>query len=360
METLTVNLGKRSYPIYIGKTLLSDPQLLQRHVRSQQVLIVCGEQIADWYLAPLKHAFENYQCDILLLPDGEQYKTWDTLNRIFDFMLKCHHHRTTTVIALGGGVIGDMAGFAAACYQRGVNYIQIPTTLLAHVDASVGGKVGINHPKGKNMIGAFHQPSAVIIDTITLETLSDRDLSSGLSEMIKAALIRDPEFFYWLETHYAKLLARDHQAFEYAIKRACEIKIGVVVADERESDLRSILNFGHTFSHALEYCLGYGSWRHGEAVAVGMVLAARLSVMLGWLEPSDAERIERILFTVHLPICLPPGVEYKRLLQAIALDKKIFDGKLRFILLKGLGNAVITTEVNESLLKELLEAQAVC
>ena len=281
-KTITIDLGERSYPIYIGENIASDGALFAKHIVSRQTLVVSNETVAALYLEPITKALRNYQCDVLLLPDGEQYKNLTVLNKIFDMLLEKKHQRSTTLLALGGGVICDMTGFAAACYQRGVAFIQIPTTLLAQVDASIGGKTAVNHSLGKNMIGAFHQPRCVIVDINTLQSLPDREYRAGVAEIIKAALICDAEFFVWLEQNSAKILAKDKVALVYAIARACEIKASIVAADETETEgVRALLNLGHTFGHAIEQVFGYGQWLHGEAVAMGLVLAADLSVALG-------------------------------------------------------------------------------
>jgi 3-dehydroquinate synthase len=280
----------------------------------------------------------------VILPDGEEYKTLEVLNRIFDALLAARCDRRTTLIALGGGVIGDMTGFAAASYQRGVPFIQVPTTLLSQVDSSVGGKTGVNHALGKNMIGAFYQPRAVIIDTDTLNTLPDRELASGLAEVIKYGLIRDPEFFAWLEANLDKLLARDAEALAYAIHRSCQNKAEVVAADERESGVRATLNLGHTFGHAIETGLGYGEWLHGEAIAAGMVMAADLSRRLGWLTAAETARIEKLIRRARLPVRAPGSLSPARFLELMAVDKKVLDGRLRLVLLKHLGEAAVTDE----------------
>ena len=344
MKTLNLDLGERSYPIYIGAGLLNQADLVTRHVAASRVAIVTNETVAPLYLAKLRAHVASLRPVEVILPDGEQYKTIEVLNRIFDALLAARCDRRTTVIALGGGVIGDMAGFAAACYQRGVPFIQIPTTLLAQVDSSVGGKTGVNHPLGKNMIGAFYQPCAVIIDTDTLKTLPDRELSAGLAEVIKYGLIRDPEFFAWLESNMDKLVGRDAEALAYAIHRSCQNKAEVVAADERESGIRATLNLGHTFGHAIETGLGYGSWLHGEAIAVGMMMAADLSRRLGSLTAADVSRIENLILRARLPVTAPAKLSSALFLELMAVDKKVMDGRLRLVLLKRLGEAVVTDE----------------
>jgi 3-dehydroquinate synthase len=344
MKTLPLDLGERSYPIYIGSGLLGQAELLKRHIGGSRVAIVTNETVAPLYLAKVRAHVNTMQPVEVILPDGEQYKTLEVLNRIFDALLAARCDRRTTVIALGGGVIGDMAGFAAASYQRGVPFIQVPTTLLSQVDSSVGGKTGVNHPLGKNMIGAFYQPRAVIIDTDTLNTLPDRELSAGLAEVIKYGLIRDPGFFGWLEPNLEKLLARDPEALAHAIHVSCRNKAEVVAADERESGVRATLNLGHTFGHAIETGLGYGAWLHGEAIAAGMIMAADLSRRLGWLTATDTARIEKLIRRARLPVRAPGTLTPARFLELMAVDKKVLDGRLRLVLLKRLGEAVVTDE----------------
>ena len=344
MKTLPLDLGDRSYPIYIGAGLLDRPELLARHIPGTRVAIVTNETVAPLYLVRVRAHVASLQPVEVVLPDGEQYKSLEVLNRIFDALLSARCDRRTTIIALGGGVIGDMAGFAAACYQRGVPFIQVPTTLLAQVDSSVGGKTGVNHPLGKNMIGAFYQPRAVIVDTDTLNTLPDRELSSGLAEAIKVGLIRDPEFFAWFEVNLDKLLARDPEALTYAIHRSCWNKAEVVAADERESGVRATLNLGHSFGHAIETGVGYGNWLHGEAIAAGMVMASDLSRRLKWLSAADVARVEKLIRRARLPVRAPGTLSAARFLELMAVDKKVLDGRLRLVLLKRLGEAVVTDD----------------
>ncbi len=356
MNTLNVDLGPRSYPIYIGRGLLGREDLVTPFVKGKQVLIVSNETIAPLYLEKSKRAFAEYNCKHVILPDGEQYKTLEVLNQIFDALLHNHFDRGCTLVALGGGVIGDMTGFAAACYQRGVNFIQIPTTLLSQVDSSVGGKTGVNHPLGKNMIGAFHQPRCVVADTDTLLTLDDRQLRAGIAEVIKYGLIDDPDFFDWLETNMPALLERDPDALAYAIERSCTDKARVVAADERESGNRALLNLGHTFGHAIETGMGYGEWLHGEAVATGMLLAAELSVRMGWMQSEETGRIRRLLVAAGLPIEPPRELDGKRFLELMAVDKKVIDGRMRLILLKGIGKSVISDEASASAIMATIES----
>ena len=295
MKTLNVDLGDRSYPIFIGSQLLGKPELVVPYIKGTQVMIVSNETVAPLYLQQAQAAFADFDCHNVILPDGEQYKNLQTLDRIFDALLTHQFDRHCTLVALGGGVIGDMTGFAAACYQRGVDFIQIPTTLLAQVDSSVGGKTGVNHPLGKNMIGAFHQPRCVIIDTDTLDTLEDRQLSAGLAEIIKYGLIRDLDFVAWLEEHMGDLLARETAEIAQAIDISCRSKAKIVAEDERESGIRALLNLGHTFGHAIETGAGYGNWLHGEAVGTGMLMAADLSMRQGWISEQDVQRVENLI-----------------------------------------------------------------
>jgi 3-dehydroquinate synthase len=346
MKTCWVELHERRYPIYIGEGLLSAGELLRQHLPKRQVMIVSNPAIADLYLATVQAQLPDKQCDVVLLPEGEAYKTLETLSLIFDELLQHQHHRSTQLVALGGGVIGDMTGFAASCYQRGVSFIQLPTSLLAQVDASVGGKTAVNHPLGKNMIGAFYQPNAVIIDTNTLSTLPPREFQAGLAEVIKHALIRDADFFTWLEQNIDKMIAKEPEALQTTIYHCCQIKAEVVANDEREQGLRAILNFGHTFGHAFEAGLGYGYWLHGEAVAAGMVVAAQLSIALGTLALTDLERIKRLLHRCHLPTEVPATLSMKQCFDLMSLDKKIENDQMRFVLLKSIGDAYISDTVS--------------
>jgi 3-dehydroquinate synthase len=357
MHTLHVALGERSYPIYIGRDLLADEQLLARHIGGSQVVLVSNETVAPLYAERVRAALgERSLVTEIVLPDGEQFKTLHTLETIFDRVLADNHSRTTTFVALGGGVLGDITGFAAACYQRGVDFVQLPTTLLAQVDSSVGGKTGVNHPLGKNMIGAFHQPRAVLIDTDTLQTLPARELAAGLAEVVKYGLICDPDFYRWLQEDMPRLLAREEAALAEAIERSCAIKAEVVAADEREGGLRAILNFGHTFGHAIETAQGYGNWLHGEAVAAGMVLAMRLSAERGRVASAEVTALERLLRRMELPVAPPPGMEPARFLELMARDKKALDGKLRLVLLRDIGQAEVVDDVSAAQLQQLLAA----
>jgi 3-dehydroquinate synthase len=355
MKTLTVELGERSYPIYINNDLLDRADLLKPYILGKQVLIVTNETIAPLYLDRVKAAVAGFDLECIILPDGEQYKTLDITTRIFDLLLQKHFNRTATLIALGGGVIGDITGFAAACYQRGIHFIQIPTTLLAQVDSSVGGKTGVNHPLGKNMIGAFYQPRCVIADTSTLNTLDDRQLSAGIAEVIKYGLIRDPEFFDWLENNIEKLLSRDSDALALAVERSCQNKAEVVAADEKEGGQRALLNLGHTFGHAIETGTGYGTWLHGEGVASGMLMAADLSHRLGWLTSKDLDRIKELLIKSRLPVQAPAEISTERFIELMSVDKKVLAGKLRLVLLKGIGQSLVTEDFEHQHLLNLLD-----
>ncbi|MDG9781011.1 3-dehydroquinate synthase [Metapseudomonas otitidis] len=356
MRTLQVDLGERSYPIHIGTDLLSKAELFVPHIAGKQVAIVTNETVAPLYLERLTQTLAGYKVQPIVLPDGESFKNWETLQLIFDGLLTARHDRRTTIIALGGGVIGDMAGFAAACYQRGVDFIQVPTTLLSQVDSSVGGKTGINHPLGKNMVGAFYQPKAVLIDTATLRTLPPRELSAGLAEVIKYGLICDAPFLDWLETHMEALLALEPTALTEAIERSCAAKARVVGADERESGIRATLNLGHTFGHAIETHMGYGVWLHGEAVAAGTVMALEMSRRLGWIDAAERDRSMRLLRAAGLPIVPPQEMTPAHFLEHMAVDKKVIDGQLRLVLLSRLGEAVVTADYPGNILDETLSA----
>jgi 3-dehydroquinate synthase len=343
MITVEVELGERAYPIHIGEGLIGQPDLFAPHIRGASVAIVTNTTVDPLYGDRLRATLAGLGKHVttVVLPDGEAHKNWQTLNSIFDALLEQHADRKTTLIALGGGVIGDMAGFAAACYMRGVPFIQVPTTLLAQVDSSVGGKTGINHPLGKNMIGAFYQPQAVIADIATLASLPRRELAAGIAEVIKTAAIADSAFFDWIEAHIDALNGCDAQALVQAVKRSCEIKAQVVAADEREGGLRAILNFGHTFGHAIEAGLGYGEWLHGEAVGCGMVMAADLSVRLGHLDEATRLRIVRLIDAARLP-SRAPALGADRYVELMQVDKKAEGGAIKFILLKRIGDTLIT------------------
>ena len=355
MHTLHVELGERSYPVYIGRDLLSDSSLLAQHIAGSQVVIVSNEVVAPLYVDRVRAALgERALVTEIVLPDGEQHKSLDTLASIFDRVMADRHSRNTTFIAVGGGVVGDITGFAAACYQRGVNFIQVPTTLLAQVDSSVGGKTAVNHPRGKNMIGAFYQPQAVLIDINTLHTLPPREFSAGLAEVVKYGLISDEPFYRWLQEHMPRLLAREEAALAEAIERSCANKAQVVAADEREGGIRAILNLGHTFGHAIETGQGYGQWLHGEAVATGMLLALELSARRGWIAVSEVEDFRALLRDMHLPVSVPEDMDAAMFLDLMAHDKKVIDGRLRLILLEAIGAACIVDDVTEAELRALL------
>ncbi|QWD64145.1 3-dehydroquinate synthase [Polynucleobacter sp. MWH-UH2A] len=342
MKTLEVDLGNRSYPIYIGADLIDQPDLFKACEKSSSIFIVSNTTVAPLYAQRLTKTLETFGKTVrtIVLPDGESYKDWKNLQLIFDDLLKFGADRQTMLVALGGGVIGDMTGFAAASFMRGVRFIQVPTTLLAQVDSSVGGKTGINHPLGKNMIGAFHQPVAVIADLNTLKTLPARELSAGLAEVIKHGAIADAKFLDWIEANAKSLLACDTDAMSHAVLRSCEIKSAVVSADEREGGIRATLNFGHTFGHAIEAGMGYGEWLHGEAVGCGMVLGADLSCRLNYISKAEAEHLTKIIQSMNLPI-VPPKFGGKRYLELMQVDKKTESGQIRYVVLEKIGKAQI-------------------
>jgi 3-dehydroquinate synthase len=359
MQTLTVSLADRSYPIHIGNGLLGQVELILPHLKRKQVAIVSNTTVAPLYMQAIAQPLRDAGVSVIeiILPDGEAYKNNQTLQIIYDHLLQNRCERNTTLIALGGGVVGDLTGYAAATYLRGVPFIQVPTTLLSQVDSSVGGKTGINHPLGKNMIGAFYQPKLVLADIDTLKTLPQRELSAGVAEVIKYGLIRDADFFDWLETNMSALMGLDTAVASYAIYRSCQNKAEVVVADEHEQGERALLNLGHTFGHAIENAMGYGVWLHGEAVATGTVMAADLSQRMGWLNAAQMTRIKTIMQAAKLPIEAPDlGVdEYLRLMQ---LDKKVADGRIRLILQQDIGKAVITADYDAEKLKQTLSLAA--
>lgn len=362
MITLNVDLGERSYPIFIGQNLLHDKSLITPYVSGKQVVIVTNETIAPLYLKNTLALFSDYQCETVILPDGEVYKTYDGILPIIDCLMENKFDRRVTLVALGGGVIGDMTGYAAAIYRRGVNFIQIPTTLLAQVDSSVGGKTGVNHPLGKNMIGAFHQPQCVLADTMTLNTLDDRQLSAGLAEVIKYALINSRDFFDWLSGNMAALIEREPEALAYAIEFSCQNKANVVAADEKEEGQRALLNLGHTFGHAIETGLGYGNCLHGEAVAIGMVMAADLSLRHGWIDAEVLQQIITLTEQAKLPTSVPivqdVRISEEQFIELMSGDKKVLDGQLHLILMDALGNSLITSEFDVKKLQQTLNAFA--
>jgi len=353
MKTLTVNLGDRSYPIYIGVELLQDAALIQKHIQTKAVCIVSNTTVSKLYLSELKKSLNDYRVIEVILEDGEQFKNTDSLNQIYTVLLNNKFNRDSTIIALGGGVVGDIAGYAAASFMRGIPFIQIPTTLLSQVDSSVGGKTGINHPLGKNMIGAFYQPQAVIIDMHVLQTLDKREISAGLAEVIKYGLIWDQDFFDHLESHINNLKNLNVTQLEQAIYRSCEIKAEVVSQDERESGLRAILNLGHTFGHAIENYLGYGEWLHGEAVGCGMVMAAQMSLAHGWVKDNDFDRIRKLIQAAGLPI-EKPQISQHDFLAAMSLDKKNKNQDIYLVLQQGIGKAIVTKDYSFSELEKVL------
>ena len=352
MRCLNVALAERSYPILIGNNLLQSAENLQPYLRGPRVAVISNTTVAPLYLSTVVTSLEKVGVGVtaIILPDGEKFKNWESLNAIYDGLLAARCDRGTTLIALGGGVIGDLAGFAAATYQRGVPFIQIPTTLLSQVDSSVGGKTGINHPRGKNMVGAFWQPKLVVADTLTLRSLPARELSAGLAEVIKYGLIRDLPFLEWLEVNMDSLVGRDDEALAYAIERSCRNKAEVVADDEFETAKeggRALLNLGHTFGHAIESGMGYGNWLHGEAVAAGTVMAAELSRRLGWLSEADVDRVRDLLQRAGLPIC-GPVLGAEQYLEFMSHDKKVVDGRMRLVLLKSMGSAVTTSDARHA------------
>ena len=358
VHTLTVALGDRSYPIHIGSGLLGRGDLVAPTLKQKKAVIVSNTTVAPLYLDRLRSTLENAGIQVLpvILPDGEAHKNWETLNLIFDALLGAHCERGTTLIALGGGVVGDMGGFAAACYQWGMPFVQVPTTLLAQVDSSVGGKTAINHPLGTNMIGAFYQPRLVLADISTLATLPPRELRAGIAEVIKYGLIRDPDFFVWLEANIERLVAGERGALAYAVQRSCANKAEVVAADEHEAGERALLNLGHTFGHAIETGLGYGEWLHGEAVAAGTLIAAELSRRLGWLAHDALLRIERLFERAGLPTH-GPRLGAARYIELMRHDKKVQDGRLRLVLLTEIGRAVVSDVADEARIVAAIEAR---
>lgn len=353
-QTLHVDLGERSYPIHIGAGVLQQADLLLPHIHGKKVVVVSNTTVAPLYMEAVKAALKGLTVVEVILPDGEEYKNMDTLQSILTQMLESRCDRKTTVLALGGGVVGDITGFASACYQRGVNFIQIPTTLLSQVDSSVGGKTGVNHPLGKNMIGAFYQPQVVLIDIDTLDTLDNRQFSAGMSEIIKYGLLWDKVFLDWLNDNMEALMRRDKSLLIEAIHRSCEIKAEVVAQDERESGVRALLNLGHTFGHAIETAMGYGQWLHGEAVAAGMVMAAELSRQMGWLKDADVAYTRSIIQQANLPTDPPEEMTSEQFNTIMAVDKKVLDGVLRLVLMKELGKAVVTSDFDSHALQKVI------
>lgn len=355
MESLRVELGERSYPIHIGAGLLGSSALYRPHLAGGAAMIVTSRNIAPLYLATVRKALEGASARVveIVLEDGEQAKRWQRVDEICGALLRARCGRDSLLVALGGGVVGDLAGFAAAVYQRGIDFLQIPTTLLAQVDSSVGGKTAINHELGKNMVGAFHQPQAVIADVATLDSLPDRELRAGLAEVVKYGLALDAAFTGWLEQHIDELRARERGALEYAVRRCCELKARVVAADEREAAERALLNFGHTFGHAIEGGAGFGAWLHGEAVAAGMVMAAELSRRLGLIGEREVARLRLLIERAGLPVA-GPKLEPDRLLELMAIDKKAARGKVRFVVLDAIGVARLQGDVDSRLVREAI------
>ncbi|MGR5120767.1 3-dehydroquinate synthase [Vibrio astriarenae] len=361
MERITVELGERSYPISIGAGLFDDPAQLsflssQKSVK-QKVVVISNVTVAPLYADKILSLLEQQNCDtaLLTLPDGEQYKSLETFNKVMDFFIEGNYARDVVVVALGGGVIGDLVGFASACYQRGVDFVQIPTTLLSQVDSSVGGKTAVNHPLGKNMIGAFYQPQAVLIDTNCLKTLPEREFAAGIAEVIKYGIIYDADFFVWLEENLDRLYALDEQALSYAIARCCQIKAEVVAQDEKESGIRALLNLGHTFGHAIEAELGYGQWLHGEAVSAGTVMAAKTALMQGLIEQADFDRILNLLKRSKLPVQTPDSMSFDDFMTHMMRDKKVLAGQLRLVLPTSIGTAEVVKGVPETILEQAID-----
>ena len=354
MRQLNLDLGEKSYPIYIGQGLLSQSKLLTEHISGKQIMIVTNTTVAPLYLAQVKSLLADYQISTVILPDGEQYKTLDTVNLIFSALLEARFDRSCTLVALGGGVVGDMTGFAAASYQRGVNFIQIPTTLLSQVDSSVGGKTGVNHVLGKNMIGAFHQPKCVVIDVDTLDTLEDREYSAGMAEVIKYGLLGNVDFLHYLQNNIESLMARDKTIIIEAVYQSCEDKADIVAQDELEAGKRALLNLGHTFGHAIENTLGYGNYLHGEAISVGMLMAVKLSQLEGYVSDNVVDQTQDLLEKSNLPTSISGKITASDFMAAMSVDKKVIDGNIRLILLKELGDAFICDDYQQPLLSQVI------
>jgi 3-dehydroquinate synthase len=355
MQTVRIDLGPRSYPIMIGTGLLEQPSVLADAVTARDVLVVTNVTVGPLYLERITRGLAGKRVASVALPDGERYKTLATLEPVFDALVAQRLNRDACVVALGGGVVGDMAGFAAACYQRGVDYVQVPTTLLAQVDSSVGGKTGVNHPGGKNLIGAFHQPRAVVTDLATLQTLPAREFRAGLAEVVKYGLVDDAQFLAWIEANAAALLALDAAALAHAVRRSCEIKARIVAGDEREHGQRALLNLGHTFGHAIENAVGYGEWLHGEAVAVGMLLAADMSQRMGWIGAPEVARVRGLLQAFGLPV-QAPAIGAERAMALMGMDKKVLAGRMRLVLLKRLGEGAVSGDFPAEALQTTLRA----
>jgi len=353
-KELMVELDERSYPIYIQPNLLEQTELLKQHINTSKVILITNDTVAPLYEEKIQTLFNGLDWHQYVLPDGEQFKTLQSFEKVCSFLLQKEAARDTTLIALGGGVIGDLTGFVAACFQRGIPFIQIPTTLLSQVDSSVGGKTAVNHALGKNMIGAFYQPQAVFIDTLSLQSLPRREFAAGMAEVIKYGVIYDHEFFCWLEQNVQTLLAQEQDVLEYAIFRCCQIKAEVVALDEKESGIRALLNLGHTFGHAIEAEMGYGKWLHGEAVAAGTILASKAAELKGWLSASDVCRIQQLTEAFDLPVMPPEQMNYQSFMQHMKHDKKVKAGKIRFVLPQAIGQAVVTDDLDQELLTNLL------
>lgn len=355
MKQIQVDLGERSYPIYIGQNLMNDSEALSRYLLKKRILIVTNETVAPLYLNQIQEVMVSFgEVESVILPDGEQFKDLAHLDAIFTALLQRNYGRDSVLVALGGGVIGDMTGFAAACYQRGIDFIQIPTTLLSQVDSSVGGKTAVNHPLGKNMIGAFYQPQLVLIDTQCLHTLPAREFAAGMAEVIKYGIMWDGEFFQWLENNVQALKRLETEALVYAISRCCEIKADVVSQDETERGVRALLNLGHTFGHAIEAEMGYGNWLHGEAVAAGTVLAAQTARSLGLIDESIVCRIVQLLQAFDLPVSAPESMDFDSFIQHMRRDKKVLGGQIRLVLPTGIGQADVFSQVTESTLEQVI------
>ena len=354
MDKLTVDLGARSYPIHIGENLLAQSELFSTAIAGKKVMLVTNDIVAPLYLQSCKNSLKTFEIDEIILPDGEKHKNLATFEKILSALLESKHGRDTTVVALGGGVIGDMAGFAASCYQRGVPFIQVPTTLLSQVDSSVGGKTAVNHPLGKNMIGAFYQPQSVIIDINCLKTLPQREFSAGMAEVIKYGIIYDTDFFQWIAENANEIKALQPQVITYMIKRCCEIKAEIVAQDEKEHGIRALLNLGHTFGHAIEAEQGYGNWLHGEAVAVGMVLAAKTAQTLTLIEQAHVDKITALIEMFELPLSAPQEMNYEHFSKHMQLDKKVLNGQLRLILPTDIGCSAIYSDISESVLRDVI------
>ncbi|MFB2803224.1 3-dehydroquinate synthase [Shewanella seohaensis] len=354
-QQIQVDLGERSYPIYIGQNLMSDSETLSRYLLKKRILIVTNETVAPLYLKQIQDTMASFgEVSSVILPDGEQFKDLTHLDSIFTALLQRNYGRDSVLVALGGGVIGDMTGFAAACYQRGVDFIQIPTTLLSQVDSSVGGKTAVNHPLGKNMIGAFYQPQIVIIDTECLQTLPAREFAAGMAEVIKYGIMWDAQFFQWLENNVPALKSLDTQALVYAISRCCEIKADVVSQDETEQGVRALLNLGHTFGHAIEAEMGYGNWLHGEAVAAGTVLAAQTAKSMGLIDESIVRRIVQLFHAFDLPVTAPESMDFDSFIKHMRRDKKVLGGQIRLVLPTAIGRADVFSQVPESTLEQVI------